>query len=113
LYILVNKLFFYAFTTKLNLLTQLIIRLSSDIYIHIPLCSIFSLFSLSLSLFLQDRKKKHKFFTVAVWLEYIFLKNAHIKNTNEENTLYHPIFGWGRRRRKLTFNFGVIKIGSQ
>jgi hypothetical protein len=48
-----------------------------------------------------------------VWLEYIFLKNAHIKNTNEENTLYHPIFGWGRRRRKLTFNFGVIKIGSQ
>jgi hypothetical protein len=97
------------FVNKLFL--QLIIRLSSDIYIHIPLCSNFSL-SLSLSLLARLRKKNTNFLRLQ-WLEYIFLKNALIKNTNEENTLYHPIFGWGRRRRKLTFNFGVIKIGSQ
>ncbi len=81
MYILVNKLFFYAFTTKLNLLTQLIIRLSSDIYIYIPLSSNFSL-SLSLA-----RQEKNTNFLWLQWLEYIFLKNAHIKNTNEENTL--------------------------
>jgi len=98
------------FVNKLFL--QLIIRLSSDIYIHIPLCSNFSL-SLSLSLSLARQEKKNTNFLRLQWLECIFLKNAHIKNTNEENTLYHPIFGWGRRRRKLTFNFGVIKIGSQ